>query len=86
MSAKEDKRLVSALERIGRVLAVQYASSVDMEQGEKAKSLSRCGFSNVEIAEILGMTPNAVNVALHRARKSKKGVKGRAKGKRNKKQ
>lgn len=84
MSDTEGKRLVEALERIGKILAVQYSDQPGIEPGEKAKRLNRCGYSNVEIAEILGMTANAVNVALHRARKLKKGVKGKANRTKNK--
>jgi predicted transcriptional regulator len=50
-----------------------YATQLgEIEIGVKAQKLSHCGFSNAEIAELLGMTTNAVNVALHRARKGKK--------------
>ena len=79
MNTNGDKRLVEAIERIGKILASLYAFQMgDVDQGEKAKHLSRCGFSNVEIAELLGTTPNTVNVALHKTRKGKK------KGKRTK--
>ena len=79
MKEGDNKRLIQALERIGRVLALDYASQVSVEPAEKANILSLCGFSNVEIAGLLGMTANAVNVALHRARKSKKTLKDKAK-------
>jgi hypothetical protein len=73
MSTNESDRLASGVERIGRVLAAMYATALgEIEQGVKAQKLSHCGFSNAEIAELLGMTTNAVNVALHRARKGKK--------------
>lgn len=35
---------------------------------EKIKVLAGAGFANTEIAELLGLTANAVNVALHRMR------------------
>jgi DNA-directed RNA polymerase specialized sigma24 family protein len=72
MKEMDNKQLIKALERISRVLALDYASQANVEPSEKAKILSQCGFSNVEVAGLLGMTANAVNVALHRARKSKK--------------
>lgn len=78
MNDTEVKRGIDALERIGRVLGALYASHLgDMEQGLKAQRLNRCGFSNTEIADLLGTTPNTVNVALHKVRKvqPKKGKK-----------
>lgn len=70
MNEMEVKRGIEALEKIGRVLGALFASHLgDMEQGLKAQRLSRCGFSNVEIADLLGTTPNTVNVALHKTRK-----------------
>lgn len=74
MKTGEQERLASAVERIGRVLAAMYAGQLgEIEQGVKAQKLSHCGFQNAEIGEMLGMTVNAVNVALHRARKGKEG-------------
>lgn len=73
MNVSDQDRLSVAVEKIGRVLAVMYASQLgEIEQGIKAQKLSHCGFSNPEIADLLGMTVNAVNIALHRARKGKK--------------
>ena len=70
MNDTEVKRGIEALEKIGRVLGALYASQMgDMEQGLKAQRLNRCGFSNIEIADLLGTTPNTVNVALHKVRK-----------------
>jgi hypothetical protein len=72
MNDVEFKKGIEALEKIGRVLGLLYASQLgEMDQGIKADHLSRCGFSNVEIADLLGMKANAVNVALHRVRKGK---------------
>jgi DNA-binding CsgD family transcriptional regulator len=70
MNDMEVKRGIDALEKIGRVLGALYASHLgDIEQGLKAQRLTRCGFSNTEIADLLGTTPNTVNVALHKVRK-----------------
>ena len=40
-------------------------------QNEKCRMLSVAGYSAPEIAALVGMTANAVNVALHRLRKNK---------------
>lgn len=73
MSNGGDERLTSAMERISMILGALYASQMgDLEQGHKAERLSRCGYSNKEVADLLGMTTNAVNVALHRARRGPK--------------
>lgn len=40
-------------------------------QPDKIKLLSGAGFSNTEIAELLGISANSVNVALHRQRAGK---------------
>lgn len=78
MNNDGDNRLSNAMERISMVLAALYASQMgDLEQGLKAERLSRCGYTNKEIAELLGMKTNAVNVALHRARKGTKSKKRR---------
>jgi DNA-binding NarL/FixJ family response regulator len=72
MNNEEVERVVETLEKIGKVLGALYASHLgDMEQGVKVERLSRCGFSNIEIAALLGTTPNTVNVALHKVRKGK---------------
>ena len=73
MSKGEIERVAEALGRIAKVLGALYASNLgDLEQGIKVERLSRCGFSNAEIADFLGTNPNAVRVALHRTRKGKK--------------
>lgn len=64
---------VEALKRIGMVLGALYASHLgELGQESKALRLSHCGFSNGEIADILGTTTNAINVGLHRVRKGKR--------------
>ena len=83
MSEGENQRSTMALERIGKVLAALYASHLDdFDQGAKAVRLSRCGFANNEIADILGTTANTIGVALHQVRKKseqKKASKGKRK-------
>ena len=72
MSDHDSERATKAIERLGRVLAAFYAHSLgDADLAVKTEHLSRCGFSNTEIAELLGTTANSINVALHRARHPK---------------
>jgi len=73
MSEIESKRIAEALERIGKVLGALYASHLgDLEQGIKAERLIRCGFTNTEIADLLGTSANTINVLLHKLRKERK--------------
>ena len=65
--------LVETLDRIAMVLGALFSSHLgDLGQDLKIERLSRCGFTNVQIASILGTTANAVNVGLHRARRRAK--------------
>lgn len=82
MSSGDNEQLTKGIDRLGKVLAVLYAHSLgDAELSVKAEHLSRCGFANNEIAELLGTTANNINVAIHRARhpKGKKAGKRKAK-------
>jgi DNA-binding NarL/FixJ family response regulator len=73
MSNNGDDKLSTAMERISMVLGALYASQMgDLDQSIKAERLSRCGFSNTEIADLLATSPNTINVALHKARRKKK--------------
>jgi DNA-directed RNA polymerase specialized sigma24 family protein len=54
------------LEKLTRLLALLVVKGES--QAEKIKLLAGAGFANTEIAELLGLTANAVNVALHRIR------------------
>lgn len=80
MISGEMDRVIRAVERIGKILGVLYVNNLgDVEVGTKASHLKRCGFSNTEIAELLGTTANSINVALHLARKRKQRPKRKAK-------
>ncbi len=57
------------LEKLTRLLALLVVKGES--QGEKIKMLAGAGFANTEIAQLLGITPNVVNVTLHRLRKNK---------------
>jgi len=73
MSNDANERLALALERISKVLGALYASQMgDLDQGLKAERLSRCGFLNTEIADLMGTSSNTINVALHKTRRQKK--------------
>lgn len=56
----------SQLEKLTRLLALLVIKGES--QPEKIKMLAGAVFTNIEIAELLGVTGNAVNVALHRLR------------------
>ncbi len=78
MSDGTPNDLPSAIEKLCLILGALYAHNLgDLDQNEKAERLSRCGFSNGDIAGLLGTTANAINVALHRARKRAKGKRGK---------
>src|SRR5262245_39463664 len=63
-------RAVRAIERLGLIVGAVAANQFeDADLPAKAKRLRRMGFTNVEIAQILSSTPNAVGVALHRGKK-----------------
>jgi DNA-directed RNA polymerase specialized sigma24 family protein len=57
------------LDRLTRLLALLVVKGES--QAEKIQLLSGAGFANTEIAELLGLTANAVNVTLHRLRSKK---------------
>lgn len=40
-------------------------------QAEQIATLVRAGFTNTEVAGLLGVTANAVNIAMHRRRRSR---------------
>ena len=55
------------MDRITGLLALLLVKGES--QPEKIRTLAAVGFQNTEIARLLGVTPNAVNLALHRIRK-----------------
>lgn len=55
------------MERITCLLALLLVKGES--QPEKVRTLAAVGFQNTEIARLLGVTPNAVSVALHRIRR-----------------
>lgn len=59
---------VAADEKIARLLALLVVRDVE-QPADKIRALKAAGFGVSQMAPILGMTENAINVALHRARK-----------------
>jgi DNA-binding NarL/FixJ family response regulator len=55
------------MERITNLLALLLVKGES--QPDKIQTLSAAGFQNTDIARLLGVTPNTINVALHRMRK-----------------
>jgi DNA-directed RNA polymerase specialized sigma24 family protein len=55
------------VERLIKLLALLLIKGEP--QSDQLRTLVGAGFSNTEISRLLGLTPNAVNVALHRMRK-----------------
>lgn len=59
------------LEEIVRLLAIQLRRSTE-SQAQAIEDLSRAGFGPTRIADLLGTTPNTVNVAISNAKKRKR--------------
>ena len=69
------RKLTIQLEETNALLRVLVKTSLDSVGGqtsEKVALLSQLGFRPSEIARILGTTPNAVAIQLHRLRKTGK--------------
>jgi DNA-binding NarL/FixJ family response regulator len=64
-----DQPVPSGLSRLTNLIALLLIKGEP--QPDQVSALVRAGFSNTEIAGLLGMTPNAVNVAVHRLRRSR---------------
>jgi len=76
---------MEGIERVAKLLAFQLMHDMqDASQAEKVKILSKVGFSNPEIAELLGTTSGAVAVQLSRHRAGKKKKKAKASAKKSK--
>jgi DNA-directed RNA polymerase specialized sigma24 family protein len=57
------------VDRLIRLIALLVVKGES--KGEKIQILAGAGFGNAEIAELLGLTANSVNVALYRMRSQK---------------
>jgi hypothetical protein len=58
----------ASLDRIAKLLALLVTKGET--QIEQVATLSRIGFSNIELAQLLGTSPGAVGVALFNSRKT----------------
>lgn len=70
MDEKQFKELSEKLGKIIKLLSLAVVKG--MEVDDQILMLSSSGFKPVEIAGFLGKTPNAVRIALHKARKKVK--------------
>jgi hypothetical protein len=59
------------LEEIVRLMAIQLRRDVG-SQAEAIEEMSKAGFGPTRIAELLGTTPNTVNVAISSSKKRKR--------------
>ena len=66
-----EKDELQALREIAMLLAILVRRNT--LQSAVIQEMGNVGMSPKRIAELLGTTPNTVNVALHHARKGKKG-------------
>lgn len=66
----EDVDVGSQLRRIANLLGL--LATKDMSEAERVGTLNAAGFTNVEIANLLGKDSNAVGVALFKYKKGKK--------------
>lgn len=64
-----DISIARQLDRATNLLALLVVKGES--QPDKIRVLSRSGFTNNEVAGLLGITPNAVNVALYKQRSQK---------------
>lgn len=69
-NAPEDVDVGSQLQRIANLLGL--LTTKDMSESERVGTLNAAGFSNVEIANLLGKDSNTVGVALFNYKKGKK--------------
>jgi DNA-binding NarL/FixJ family response regulator len=73
MPAEPVERIADTLDRMTRILAGIFLKGIEGEdQNAQIARLKGCGFGNSEIAEMLGTTPNVVNVSVHRSLRKKR--------------
>jgi DNA-binding NarL/FixJ family response regulator len=68
-TAEADSAATADLSRLTNLVALLLVKGEP--QPDQIRTLAAAGYRNNEIASLLGLTPNAVNVALHRLRRSR---------------
>lgn len=68
MDQVQYKEIIEKMDTIIRLLALGIVSDIE-KQKDKILYLSSLGFGPTEIANLIGTTPNTVNVALSQSRK-----------------
>lgn len=71
MDDAQFKELKDKLDVITRLLALNLVGDMKLQK-DKIMTLSSFGFQPIQIAELLGTTPQTVRDALYRARKKKR--------------
>lgn len=69
--------LTSVVSRLSKVIAL--AAVRGLQQKQQVELFSHAGFTNIEIAEMVGTTPHTVVQTLHELRKERKTKKAAAK-------
>lgn len=67
MNDSQFKEILQRLDAITRILVLNLPEEID--QAQKIIVLSEGGLQPKDITKILGTTPNAIRIALHRAKK-----------------
>jgi hypothetical protein len=70
MEDKQAEIVIKKLDNITRILALIFVKDYKLQK-DRIIALSTFGFSPSEISQLLGTTPNTVNVALSTERKQK---------------
>jgi hypothetical protein len=66
MKTAEDNQMLAELQRTNQLLAILVIRGID--NGEAATLLKRVGYTMRESGQLLGLTTNAVNLALRRTK------------------
>jgi DNA-binding NarL/FixJ family response regulator len=71
MARSEDQESLDLSEEIARLIALLIRLQLP-SQTEAILELSRLGFGTTRVAQLLGTTPNTVNVTVQKAKKIRK--------------
>ena len=72
MTDSEDNLALIELQKITKLLALNFILNQDHSQSDLIKAMSKLGFQPKEIAELLGTTSNTVSVAKAQAKSKPK--------------